>query len=163
MSDLVRINNTILSGNSCRFLILGAPFEGIQALDYEQTRERKKVWGARKNGRPIGRTAGKYEVKSVTMTMLRDSYDVLTTLLTPLGLGSYGDAEFPMIAQYFEPVPPLVGTTMPINVLFESCVIVGEKEGYAEGIDELVTEVTLDCMSIVKNGKLLASVIRSLP
>lgn len=163
MTDTVRINNTIISNTSCLFRAAGVPYEGILALDFEQTRERKKVWGSRRNGKALGRTSGKYEAKDATLTMLADSYDVLTDALTLLGGGSYGDAEFPFIAQYLEPSPGIAGSILPITIALQDCAIVGEKEGYAEGIDEKVVEVTLSVMAITKNGKILYSALRSIP
>src|SRR5262249_25191671 len=37
--------------------------------------------GARPDGKPLGKTAGKYSVPSFSMKMLRDSADALTTYL----------------------------------------------------------------------------------
>jgi len=159
VSDIIRVNNTILSWNSFSFKINGIPWVGIKSFSYEQKRERKVVYGAQRNGKPLGKTAGKYSVASCSLTMLRDSYDKLTTELTALGLGSYGDAEFTFIAQYIEPV---IGS-LPITVVGTGCTIDGEKEGNDEGTDELVTEVEIGCLSLLKNGKSLASIVRSVP
>jgi len=163
MTDQLRVSNTILSWTSTKLLMNGAPFEGVVSIDYEQTRERKKVWGARRNGRALGWTSGKHEVKGLNVRMLVDSFDVLTTLLTPIGLGSYGDAEFPILLQAEEPVIPLPGSTPVLSVLFSPCAIVGEKEARQEGIDELLVDVAIDCLFLTKNGKSLASIVRSLP
>lgn len=157
MTDIIRVNNTILSWNSCSFKVDGIPYNGITAFDYEQKRERKLVHGAKRDGRPLGKTSGKYSVPSCSMTMLRDSFDKLTTYLTVKGLGSYGDAEFILIVQYIEPLQP------PITVLCTGCTIDGDKDAQQEGIDELLTEVTIGCLEIVKNGKRLASVVRAVP
>lgn len=156
MTDILRVNNTILSWNSCSFKFDGIPFNGILGFDYEQKRERKVVHGGRKDGRPLGKTAGKYTVPTCVMTMLRDSYDKFTTYLSAKGLGSYGDAEFVFVLQYVEPGQP------PITVVGRGCTIDGEKEVNQEGIDELVTEVTIGCLEIIKNGKSLASLVRAL-
>jgi len=160
VSDLVRINNTILSATSVRFLINGGPWEGILALDFDQKRTRKKVYGARRSGKPLGRTSGKYEPGEPTLTMLKDSYDALTTDLALPNAGSYGDAEFTLVAQWLEPVPSLVGAISPITLVLSACCISGDKDSYAEGVDEAVVEVTLDVMDITRNGKSLYSQIR---
>lgn len=157
MSDIIRVNNTILSWNSFSFKINGIPWIGIKSFNYEQKRERKVVYGAKRDGKPLGKTSGKYSVASCSLTMLRDSYDLLTTELTALGLGSYGDAEFTFIAQYIEP-----GLT-PITVVGTGCTIDGEKDGNDEGTDELTTEVEIGCLSLLKNGKSLASLVRAVP
>lgn len=157
MTDLLRINNTIFSWNSCSFRFDGVPYNGILGLDYEQKRERKVVHAARRDGRPLGKTSGKYTVPTFTLNMLRDSADKLTTQMTVKGLGSYGDAEFVFVAQYIEPLQ------IPITVLCTGCTIDGEKDGNQEGVDELTTEFTIGCLSILKNGKSLASVVRGIP
>ena len=158
MTDIVRINSTILSWESCSFRFNGIPFNGILEFSYELKRERKVVYGAKRDGTPLGKTAGKYSVPSCSLKMLRDSADMLTSLLTPFGLGSYGDAEFVIIAQYMEPIAAL-----PITVICSGCTIDGEKDSNAEGIDELTTEFEIGCLKITKNGKSLSSIVRSIP
>ena len=157
MTDLIRINNTILSWNSTSFKFDGVPYNGILGFDYDQKRERKVVHAAKRDGRPLGKTAGKYTVPTMTLTMLRDSADKLTTQMTLKGLGSYGDAEFIVIAQYIEPLQ------LPVTVICTGCTIDGEKDSNQEGVDELTTEFTIGCLEVIKNGKRLASVIRALP
>lgn len=158
MTDLLlrRVNSTVLTWNSCAFKVDLDPFEGILEFDYEQTRERKVVYGMRRDGTPLGKGSGKYSVKNVMLKMLRDSADMLTNYLTVKGLGSYGDAEFTLICEYVEP-----GHT-PIIVVVEGCTIDGEKDGNVEGTDELVTEFTIGALSLTKNGKRLWSVQREL-
>lgn len=158
MTDIIRINNTILSWHSCSFRIMAIPFNGILEFSYELKRERKVVYGAKRDGKPLGKTSGKYSVPSCSLKMLRDSADTLTTLLTPLGLGSYGDAEFVLTCQYIEPV-----IALPITVICTGCTIDGEKDSNAEGVDELLTEFEIGCLNITKNGKSLASLIRAIP
>lgn len=158
MPDVIRVNHTLYSWPSCSFKIDSQPFEGIVELNYEQKRERKVVYAAKRDGRPLGKTAGKYSVPSLTLKMLRDSADALTTYLSAKGLGSYGDPEFGMMLQVAEPV---VGA-LPITVLMETCTIDGKKDAHAEGIDELVTEFEIGCLQLTENGKRLWSVIRSL-
>lgn len=157
MTDLLRVNNTILSFNSFALKIDGVPYNGVLGFDYDQKRERKVVHAAKRDGTPLGKTSGKYHVEPITLTMLRDSADKLTTQLTTKGLGSYGDAEFVLIAQYIEPLQP------PITVIGVGCTIDGEKDTNQEGVDELLTEFTIGCLRLVKNGKSLASLVRAIP
>lgn len=156
--DLIRINNTIYSWQSCTFRIDGQSITGISDFSYEQKRERKVVHAAKKNGKPLGKTAGKYSVPSVSMKVLRDTAEFITNYLTIKGLGSYGDAEFVLTAQYIEPV---IGA-LPIIVVIDGCTIDGEKDANSEGTDELVTEFEIGALGITKNGKSLASLIRGL-
>jgi hypothetical protein len=163
MTDILqtRLNTSPYSATSCSWIIAGAPYVGITALSYEQKRERKLVHGSRRDGTPLGKTAGKYSVGSVTMTMVRSSYDLLTTQLSILGLGSYGDAVFPIIATYSDPFAQLQGVP-PIVVMISGASIVGEKEAYAEGFDELLTEVELMALTLTRNNKRLWSVVNAL-
>jgi hypothetical protein len=160
MTDLLetRLNDTIFSATSSEFNILGAPFVGILSLDYEQKRERKLVYGARKDGTPLGMTGGKYGIGSFGMSMLRSSYQRLIELLSLKGFGSYGDASFPISAVYAEPLALLKGVP-PIVIAIEGCRIISEKDTNKEGIDEAVTEVGLAAMSLTRNGMRLWSVI----
>lgn len=159
MTDKIRVNSTIYSWNSCSFKIDGVPYEGILSLDYAEKRERKIVHAARRQGTPLGKTAGKYSVEPITMTMLRDSWhQKLKPQLATKGLGSYGDAEFTMFMQAIEPVPGAVPMTTVIN----SCTIDGVKDTQAEGVEELLTELTIGALFLTVNGMPLWSVVRSL-
>jgi hypothetical protein len=163
MTDVLRVNNTVYSWNSTQFLIAGAPYTGILSVSYGQKRERKKVWGARRDGRPLGRTAGKYDPGPVKMTMLADTFDVMTTLLTVLGLGSYGDAEVPILIQIAEPGIPLPGSPPVLTTAISFATITDVEDTKQEGTDELVKEVTWDVMQILENGKSLQSIVRAIP
>ncbi|HEX8795454.1 MAG TPA: hypothetical protein VF765_31105 [Polyangiaceae bacterium] len=158
MPDIVRINHTNLSWTSLVFKIDNQPWQGIVSLDYEQKRERKVVYASRQDGRPLGKTSGKYSVPSFTMKMLKDSALALKAYLSIKGLGSYGDAEFGMQIQATEPV---LGV-LPITISAETCTIDGDKDGYEEGIDELLTEFTIGCLQLTENGLRLWSVVRGL-
>lgn len=130
---------------------------GITAFDYEQSREREVVYAAKRDGRPLGMTSGKYSVPSMSLKMLRDSWDILSTQLTATGLGSYGDAEFTFIAQYIEPLQ------LPITVTCVGCRIKGVKPSNEEGTEALMTELDIQCLEILENGKPLASLVRAVP
>jgi hypothetical protein len=163
MTDVLRVNNTILSWNSTICNIASAPFNGLLSIDYGHERKRKKVWGSRRDGRALGRTAGKYEPQEVSIKMLADSWDVLSTILTAIGLGSYGDAEFPFFLQSAEPGIPLAGSNPTLTVVMTDCCITSVHDGSAEGIDEKVKDITIDTMQLFENGKILNSLIRAVP
>lgn len=162
MTDLLRVNNTILSWTSTVCNIAEAPFNGITSIDYEHKRDRKQVRGARRDGRALGRTAGKYEAGPVTMNMLADSWDVLSTILTTLGLGSYGDAVVPILLQSTEPGIPLAGSSPVLTVALIDCCVTSVKDTSQEGIDEKLKAITWDVMEIIENGKQLSSLVRSI-
>lgn len=163
MTDIIetRLNNTIYSATSCSWSIALAPFVGITALNYSEKRERKLVHASRKDGTPLGMTSGKYSVDSLSVTMLRSSFQRLIELLTPLGLGSYGDAKFPIVATYSEPLASISGV-LPITIAIEGCRITGAKDSYAEGIEELVTEVDMMALALTRNGLRLWSVVNGI-
>jgi len=131
---------------------------GTLSLDYEQKRDRKIVYGMKRNGTPLGKTAGKYSPSPVTVRFLLDDYtNLLLPALTTLGLGSYGDASFPMMLTYEEPLNPL----STVNIAWAGCTIDGEKDAIAEGTDEAAVDVTIGPLAMTRNGQLLWSVTRS--
>lgn len=156
MPDIVRVNNTIYSWNSCLQKIDNSPFIGIVDTAYEQKRERKIVYAGRKDGRPLGWTAGKYSAPTFTIKMLKDSAEAFTDYLTTQGNGSYGDAEWGYLLQIAEPVKG----SRPLTISAPICVVVGKKDGAAEGIDELVTEFEIATLFFIENGKRLFSAQR---
>ena len=159
MPDFVRINDTPYSWTSVSCKIGFIPFVGIQSVDFEQKRERKLVYVMRKDGAPVGMTSGKYTPPIISLKMLVESYEELTTALTAIGLGSYGDAKFPFFLQYSEPTLGAV----PITIVGSGCAIIGEKDAPAEGNDELTVDVQIQTTTFLRNGKRMVSLVRSLP
>lgn len=161
--DFVRVNNTRYSWTSCIHRVDSQRTKGIVAVDFEQKRERKIVYAAQQNGVPLGWTAGKYSVPSFTMRFLREWANSFTDYLTTGGLinpgnGSFGDAEWSYTLQVVEPV---VGA-VPITTVCTPCAVIGVKEAQEEGVDELVTEFEIACLTITENGKRLYSAVREL-
>lgn len=159
MTDIVRINSTPYSWTSCLFTLDLAPYIGFKDVTYEETRERKLVHVAKRNGKPVGITSGKYQVNGFTFQVLPDTWGIMTDYLTLKGLGSYGDATFAFGAQYIEPVPGAI----PMTTLITGCQVVGVKSAHAEGTDELVKEISCMALDITENGKILWSLARSIP
>lgn len=156
MTDQIRLNNTVFSHQSCQWKLDAIPYDGILSMDFEEKRERKIVYAAKKAGRPIGWTAGKYTVPPIKLVMLKASGHRLLQQMTVKGLGSYGDAEFNMTMQNIEP------GNVPITHVFEPVCITGVKDGTAEGVEELTLEFEMACLSITRDGMRLWSVLRSL-
>jgi hypothetical protein len=155
MSDLIRINDTFHSWESVSLEIDGDPWNGFTGIDWEQARTRTLVYGARKDGKPLGRTSGKYEPKPISMTWLRSSWNLLCEYLSIEGLGSYGDAEFDITLQYEEE-----GDIQ--TIAFLKCTIDNEKDGNQEGTDALTTDATIGTLDITRNGLSLYSLIRNI-
>ena len=161
--NFLRVNNTIYSWLSSRFLIGGLPYTGIVAIDYQVTRERKKVHAARPDGRALGWTAGKYDVKGLKIKMLQDTaFAFKTDCATILGgLGSIGDAEFPIMLQTIEQAVQALGM-LPTTKNFYPCTVTGEHEAREEGIEEALVEFEFMCLNMDENGLSLASVQRAI-
>lgn len=163
MTDIIqtRLNGNPYSTVSCAWNIALAPYIGVTALDYSEKRDRKLVYASRKDGTPLGMTGGQYMVDACSMTMLRSSAQILFGQLSVLGLGSYGDAVFPILAKYSEAAASLEGVP-PIVVDIQGCRITGVKDSYAAGIDEQLTEITIAAMSVTRNGLRLWSVVNGI-
>lgn len=162
MTDVIetRLNGVPYSATSCSFNIGFAPFVGITDFNYEQKRERQTVYGARKDGTPLGITSGQYSV-SGSITMLRSTYQRLCEVLTTFGAGSYGDAIFPIIATYSEYQASLAGV-LPITIDIQGCRITGEKDDFKSGSEALLTQVDFVGMQMSRNGLRLYSVVNGL-
>jgi hypothetical protein len=141
--NLVRINRVPYSWTSCTHFFAGFPYKGIVASDFTDTREPVLVQDGQQDGVPIGMTSGLYKVDGVSFTLLRDSAAALLTDLTVLGLGSYGDAEFPYMLQLFEPT---VSLSLPQTTMISGCRIVKVQDTQEKGSEALVTKI--DCMAI---------------
>lgn len=161
MSDLVRIGSTIYSWNSQSFRFDGVPYQDLLSVDLDEKRNRKLVYGARRAGTPLGMTTGKYDPGQLVIGMLADSAQLLLNQLAIKGLGSYGDAtDVVFSATVFEPAP---GAVSPLMLLASGMSVVGVKDSRAEGIDELITEITFQPLAVMRNGLRISSLIRSLP
>lgn len=149
MNLVTRVNGVPYSWNSCAHFFNGIPYKGITASNYKETREVKLVHAGQQDGTPLGMTAGMYKVESTSFRLLRDSASALMIDLNAFGVGSYGDAEFNYVLQLYEPVaqfPP----ALPVTVLLAGCRVTGVEEKQELGVDELVTEFTVQAKLLVR-------------
>ncbi len=145
--NLFRLNRVPYSWTSCAHFFNGLPYKGLTGVTFKETREVKLVHAAQQDGTPLGMTSGIYKVENVSFTLLRDSAAALLADLTVFGLGSYGDADFTYMLQLFEPtLPPSIPTTTTIT----GCRITGVEEKQEVGSDELVTEISVGALYIVR-------------
>jgi hypothetical protein len=158
MSDiaLTRINDVIYGANSLAWLIDDAPYVGIQAFDYSEKRDRKLVYGGRRDGTPLGMADGQYSVDALSMTMLLASFDILTTSLSAKGGGSYGDARFPINVSISDYQAQLQNV-LPVSIDIVGARISGVKAGRATENNEQTVDVTMMALSLTRNGKRLWS------
>lgn len=151
MPDLTfsRINGVPYSWNSCAHFFQGIPYKGIVGSTFKETREVKLVHAGQQDGTPLGITAGIYKVENVSFKLLREAAHNLMMDLTVMGLGSYGDAQFNYTLQLFEPVlqiPP----ALPSTTLITGCRVIGVEEKQELGVDELVTEFTVQAQFLIR-------------
>lgn len=159
MLEVFRVNDAIHSWNSCRHLIDVEPFSGVVSVDFNESRERKLVYGGRRDGLPLGMTTGKYDPGVVGVKYLSDQWDLVSTYLTEKGLGSIGDATFTHTIESSEggdvEVPVII-------TLATGCRVQKVHQAFEEGIEENLVEVELRVMQLVTNGKVLFSLARNI-
>ncbi len=163
MIDFVRLNNRVVSAKSVSFGIAGVPYQGITAMDYSEKMDKELVYDSDKSGGPVGMTSGKYGAEPASITMLKDVFTL--KFLTQFGIlsaanlapGAWGQAlPFPVSIQYIElPFPPILD-------LLSGCEITGAKDTYAEGINAAVVVISLQPMSMSRNGLTLYNRVRGL-
>jgi hypothetical protein len=67
-------------------------------------------------------------------------------------------ARFSFVAEYSEPIAP----THTVVDAFSDCRIVGVKDSYAKGSEELVTVVSMKALRMTRNGLSLNAPLRNL-
>lgn len=156
MLDSLRVNGVPFSWTSSVFRIGGQAVKGIVAVDWAEKRERKLVQAMDQSGVPLGITSGQYSIESFSFKALVGSWAAIADVLSIAGLGSYGDATFPIQVQAIE---PSIGS-IPLIMNASGMVVTGVKESRAVGVEELVKEVTLMGLTIIENGHILYSLQR---
>jgi hypothetical protein len=156
--DEPRLQGTIFSGKSCEFDFGFGSVEGCLKAGGDQKRERKVVHGSRRDGRPIGLTAGKVEPGKFTAALLATTAEMLFEFLTIAGLGSIGDAVIPITVSVFEPD----NSDIPQTITFDNCALTSTKQSWDEGIEELVTELEFQPIGQDQNAQVLYSLIRNI-
>jgi hypothetical protein len=156
--DEVRLQGTIYSGKSCEFDFGFGAVEGCLKASGDEKRERKVVHGSRRDGRPIGLTAGKVEPGKFTCARRNTTAEMLFEYLTASGLGSIGDAIIPITVSTFEPD----SSDIPQTITFDNCALTSKKQSWDEGIDELVTEIEFQPIGQDQNAQVLYSIIRNI-
>ncbi len=161
------LNGNILSAKSCQFFApVPFPLKGVVACNYKEKLEAEHVYDDDRTGTPVGSTSGRYSVESFSITLLRSSWNCVGPIpglmqrLTLLGLGSFGAARFPFVAEYSEPLSPLQTCVDALAY----CRIVGVEDDYSEDIKALVTKLDLMALGMTRNGtNTLWDVKRALP
>jgi hypothetical protein len=152
--DVLRVGGAPYNWNSTLSLFDGFPNRGIVEVSFSDKLDVETIYSQTQDGVPIDATGGQYEVDSFSIKMLSDSADKLTSYLSlkPPFIGSYGRTKFSFNLTATEPL--ILGAT-PLVLDAPECRIIGVKEARARGVEALLTELTLWCRTLSRNGKTL--------
>jgi hypothetical protein len=151
MSDQVRINGNQLSWSSASLKIDGERYFGVTSISYGDSLEVEKGYGMGRHHAPTTRTAGKYTVEPLALTMRKDSAQELRSQLAARANGrGIGSVEVPIVLQFVEPTSGLQHT-----VEFERCRYTKAATSAEEGPSGIMEDVEFDVMVIRRDGVVL--------
>lgn len=119
----------------------GEVFVEVSDIAYDDTIEEAFVYGT--NPAPVGRTRGQYNPGEVTLTMTKQSADVL---FDRLGDG-YFEKEALIVVKYSDIGLPVTTDTL------ERCRLIGAPQSSTAGPDPTTTEVKFRPMAVIRNGR----------
>jgi hypothetical protein len=146
--DRVRFNDFVYSWHSSLFKFDNVPAKGIIGVNYEQRLDVTLLASNRQDGEPLGMSAGAYSVPGFTIRALRSTAQSILEVMakkSPDGR-SYGVPFFSFLAQVSESGQRAITASAP------ECRIVGKRDFFDEGVDELVTEFTIAALTLSENG-----------
>lgn len=148
MSDNQRINGSMYGWSDVYFKVDGERYFGIKSIAYGDSRERGKAYGMGRHYAPRGRTAGKYQVDPVTVSMEKDSARIFRAALAANASDgkSFGSVQFQIVVQYVD------DDGNAITDEIQDCVWAKTAGSAEEGPDALYEELEFDAMRIVWNG-----------
>jgi hypothetical protein len=164
-ADRSRLQGTQYTGVSLIFQVTTAGgnqlpwLEGVMGSTYEEKRTRPIVWGSRRDGRPIGKGAGRYEPGTLTLDTEEATWDFVTDALANEAADgeSFGDVSFTVQIQLYEEDKPQ--TT--ITKTYDFCNVDGEKGDYPTTADPLKIALAFSYLSKDTDGKTLYSQTRT--
>jgi len=153
MADVRKINGNRYSWGSISVKLNGDRLYGYTDLSFSSKRTRELLYGMGQDHAPIGRTRGKFEPGDVKLTGYSGSVqNLLDSLTAAAGTGEGpGDVVFEIVCQYIET------DETEITVNLTGCVIVEESSSHSEGTEGMKTEITIQPINVLRNGKSLAS------
>lgn len=164
VDDLIRINGTVCSWNSVTVKLAETAYSGFLKVDYEEKLEKTLVYGSRRDGKPLGKTTGKYTPGPLSVILLRETWQTLIrpalTLLgvAGVGAGGYGNSTFPFSIS----VDEIFAGVLPSIAIFDGCTVDGVKYPAAEGNEALTVELEIGYLSLSENGQQIWSPVRSI-
>jgi hypothetical protein len=148
--DAARLSGTLYSGKSCEFDLGFGELEGVVKFSGTQSRKRKLVYGSRRDGLPIGFTAGKYTPPELEFTVLAATGQLILEQQAAAGNGSVGDAVQIITVSLYEPDITTAGT---ITLSFPNCVTTDIKfDGYDEDSEETYTVLTYATLGVTQSA-----------
>lgn len=164
-TDRDRLQGLQFTGVSALFTITTdggnqlANLEGVIGMGYEDKRARPLIWGSRRDGRPNGKGAGRYEPGALTADFEEATIDLITDALAAEADDgvSYGDVDFTLQIQLYEPSKPK-GT---ITMTFEGCNVDSDKGDYPNSPDGLKKSMGFSYLGKDQDGKTLYSQVRT--
>lgn len=150
MSDVQKINGNAFSWSSIAIKIDGQAYFGIKSISYGDKLTRAKGYGVGRNHAPRSRTAGKYEIDPVSISMEHETAAALRAALAERSTSgtSFGSVEFLVVVQYVE------GDRVVTDEI-ERCTWSGQSAKNEESADPLYTEAEFDAMRIRWDGRYL--------
>lgn len=150
MANDVRINGNAMSWGSVICRLNGIEQHWLVSISYSEKRERGKVYGMGRHHSPRGRSSGKYSVENVKIKGPKTDVQGFLEYLAGLSNDgiSYGNVKFPLFVQYVED-----SATVTDEIV--DCVVASVADTAEESVEGIMTEVELDAMYLVRNGKTL--------
>ena len=151
MSDQKRVNGNLYSKASCTLKVAGEIFEGWDAVEFGDKRERAYAFGAGKHGGPRGKTKGRYTPDLLVVTFQTDSAAACRTSLAakaPDGV-SYGEASVLITLTIDEP-------GLGVQLLeFEDCTLAEDSASVEDSAEHVAEKLSFMPMRVRRNGNSL--------
>ena len=158
----VLLNGVAYGFQSLRFIVGDEDlyFRGSTELSFSEKRERGKVWGATRSGRPLARTSGKYEAGKVKWKLTVKFWQQLRALLATQATDgvSYGNVVFHGLLQIIEPTDEQMHSIEFFDMTVEEIT-----SNFSEGSDGLMQEIVFDTMALLSDGLSLADLTVDAP
>jgi hypothetical protein len=164
-ADRSRLQGTQFTGVSCLFSLVTAGgveldhLEGVMGNGYEDKRTRPIIWASRRDGRPNGKGAGRYEPGALTLDVEEATALLIIETLaaeSPDGT-SFGSTYFTMQVQLYEPDKSVDTITMT----FEDCTCDLDKGDYPSTPDGLKKSFGFSYLGKDTNGLTLYDASRT--
>jgi hypothetical protein len=160
-ADRTRLQGLQYTGLSCLFTVTTEGGNSLQNLEgvigqgYEDKRVHPLIWGSRRDGKPNGKGAGRYEPGALTLDVEEATAQLIKEALAAESddAASYGDVSFTTQIQLYEPSKSLSTITMT----FDECHTDSVKGDYPNTPDGLKKSFGLSYLGCDENGLTLYS------